>query len=158
MHICRWARNFLSCCRRMLSCTFELRRGGGLVVNYNGREVRITCSHMGVEPTLLLQRLPSHPVVRRAAELQQELRGLEIFVSIDVLEGLKGVPLKLLAFEQFMHSNPERAGRVRLLLRGMVPNARPDDYRRCRREVVGLVARINMSFPNAVNFKETQVP
>ena len=24
----------------MLSCTFELRRGGGLVVNYNGREVR----------------------------------------------------------------------------------------------------------------------
>ena len=43
---------------------------------------------------------------------------------------------------------------MRLLLRGMVPNARPDDYRACRREVVGLIGRINQRFPNAVHFQE----
>ena len=43
-----------------------------------------------------------------------------------MLEGLKGVPLKLIAFEHFLHANLQRAPRVRLLLRGMVPNARPD--------------------------------
>ena len=46
--------------------------------------------------------------------------------------------------------------RIRLLLRGMIPNARPDDYRSCRREVMALVSRINQRFPLAVNFQETQ--
>ena len=62
-HLYEWARNFLSCCRRMLSCTYDVRRGGGLVVHYNGREVSITCSHMGVEPALLLQVSRPHLAV-----------------------------------------------------------------------------------------------
>ncbi|KAL1527321.1 hypothetical protein AB1Y20_015992 [Prymnesium parvum] len=153
-HLYEWARNFLSCCRRLLTCTFEVRRGGGLAVTYNGREVLITCSHMGVEPSLLLQRLPSPPVVRRVRELHAELRGYEVFVSVDMLEGLKGVPLKLLAFEHFLHAYPERAAKVRLLLCGMIPNARPNDYIACQREVIGLVGRINQHFPNVVQFQE----
>ena len=31
-HLFEWAKNFLACCRRLLACTFEAKRGGGLVV------------------------------------------------------------------------------------------------------------------------------
>ena len=34
------------------------------------------------------------------------MAGCRIFASIDLLEGLKGVPLKLLAFEHLLHATP----------------------------------------------------
>lgn len=55
------------------------------MVSYNGREVLITCSHMGVEPTILLLRLPTPSVVRRMRELQAELSGMDVFVSVPSL-------------------------------------------------------------------------
>ena len=35
-----------------------------------------------------------------------------------------------------------------------MPDARPDDYHAIRREVLGLVGRINAAFPDAVIFEE----
>ena len=108
---------------------------------------------MGVEPQLL--RLPSAaPVERSIVALQRQVGGRAVVASIDMLEGLKGVPLKLLAFEHFLLSRPERAKRVVLMLRGIVPDARPDDYQACVREVTALVERINARFAGAVIFEE----
>ena len=107
-HLYEWARNFLSSCTRILQCTWAQRRGGGLTVYYQGREIVITCSHMGVEPSLLLQKLPSPPVQSRAAELRRVHQGYTVLASVDMLEGLKGVPLKLLAFEHLLHAMPVR--------------------------------------------------
>ena len=171
-------RSFLASCRRLLSCTYEVRRGGGLVVTYQGREVAITCSHMGVVPSLLSANEPNlHPPPGEAplistalsptsgrvhrhqsldvASLRKLLDGCVCFASVDLLEGLKGVPLKLLAFENLLHASPAAtAATLRLVLVGMIPDARPDDHQRCRREVVLLVERINASFPRAVHFIE----
>ena len=43
---------------------------------------------------------------------------------------------------------------MRLLLVGLKPDARPDDFQRCRSEVLTLVARVNGAFPNSVVFQE----
>ena len=175
-----WARNFLASCRRLLAVTFEARRGGGLTVSYNGRSIAVTITHMGVEPSLLLQKLPAPAVVRAAQKLRAAFGNAAVISSVDMLEGLKGavpslaprrcpsahrapltpilystgVPLKLLAFEHFLHLHPHRAGSVVLALYGIVPDARPDDVHACRREVTALVARINGRFPRAVYFHE----
>lgn len=286
-HLFEWARNFLSSCRRLLSCTYEVRRGGGLTVHYQGRAIALTCSHMGIEPELLQQiqtsaglakglrhrraasatSMPTTPDVaprrRRgrgggggggaagggeghangdaangrataaahtddatsgettssdeddpgakangshgisgggdddsegegggvplssrlavshvrpglyrsvvsgsvsadnsrftldAEQLRREHEGYTCFGSIDVLEGLKGVPLKLLAFEHLLHaSKRETAAKLRLLLIGMIPDARPDDHARCKAEVLALIERINAAFPGSVHFRE----
>ena len=230
-HLFEWARNFLTSCRRLLSCTYEIRRGGGLTVHYQGREVAITCSHMGVEPQLLSQlhrsafgapdlsasarslpvtsgpasendgssdaeestevdneprsKAAVHPpppqqeqlsIVQRgvyrsvvsgsvsaddkpftldAAALRSEHAGFTCFGSIDVLEGLKGVPLKLLAFEHLLHaSKREVMAKLRLLLIGMIPDARPHDHLRIKEEVLEIIERINLAFPRAVHFRE----
>jgi len=153
-HLYEWARNFLASCRRLLAVTFEARRGGGLTVSYNGRSIAVTITHMGVEPSLLLQKLPAPAVVRAAQKLRAAFGNAAVISSVDMLEGLKGVPLKLLAFEHFLHLHPHRAGSVVLALYGIVPDARPDDVHACRREVTALVARINGRFPRAVYFHE----
>ena len=74
-----------------------------------------------------------------------------------MLEGLKGVPHKLLAFEHLLHAtkNTERTRKLRLLVVGLTPDARPDDHMRCRAEVLSLVDRINHAFPDAVAFSES---
>ena len=145
-HLFEWARNFLASCRRLLSCTYEVRRGGGLTVSYHGREIAITCSHMGVEPHMIRPSLnPSLSSLDvEIAALKRQHRGYTLLSSIDLLEGLKGVPLKLLAFEHLLHAvSLERARKLRLLLIGLIPDARPDDHARCKAEVVSLVTRIN---------------
>ena len=155
-HLYEWARNFLASCRRLLAVTFEARRGGGLTVSYNGRSIAVTITHMGVEPSLLLQKLPAPAVVRAAQKLRAAFGNAAVisFRRHARTAGLKGVPLKLLAFEHFLHLHPHRAGSVVLALYGIVPDARPDDVHACRREVTALVARINGRFPRAVYFHE----
>ena len=61
---------------------------------------------------------------------------------VRLLSSAGSVPLKLLAFEHFLHLHPHRAGSVVLALYGIVPDARPDDVHACRREVTALVARM----------------
>jgi hypothetical protein len=112
-HLFEWAKNFLACCRRLLACTFEAKRGGGLVVTYNGRQVSITCSHMGIEPSMLLPKLTKPQVVGGAQKLRAQLAHAELVIaSVDTLEGLCGVPLKLLSFESFLREHPHRASRT----------------------------------------------
>ena len=84
-----WARNFLASCRRLLAVTFEARRGGGLTVSYNGRSIAVTITHMGVEPSLLLQKLPAPAVVRAAQKLRAAFGNAAVISSVDMLEGLK---------------------------------------------------------------------
>lgn len=93
-HLFEWAQNFLACCRRLLSCSCEVRRGGGLTLHYEGREIALTCTHMGIDPPLLLANLPTEPVTRRVAELRREHSDALVICSIDLLEGLKGVRLR----------------------------------------------------------------
>ena len=65
----------------MLACSLEARRGGGLAVTHNGRQVSITCSHMGVEPSLLLPRLTAPQVVLGAQKLRAQLAAAEYVVA-----------------------------------------------------------------------------
>lgn len=76
------------------------------------------------------------------------------------------VPLKLLAFEHLLHA--QRSGAhgnhlaqhgvkpLRLLLRGIAPDARPEDHARVSHDVTALVQRINERFPRAVHWEECE--
>ena len=51
-----------------------------------------------------------------------------VFAGIDRMERLKGVPLKLLAFERFLETHPDRAGKVVLYQISVAVRERGDDY------------------------------
>ena len=146
-------------------------------MHYEGRQIALTCTHMGIDPPLLLSALPSEAVGERVAALRAQHGTHTVICSIDLLEGLKGVPLKLLAFEHLLHSQHtpspappssqsaspnvssssslrwERPKPLRLLLYGITPDARPEDHARVTADVRALVSRINSRFPGAVHFE-----
>ncbi len=48
-HLFEYARHFLTVCRRLLGCSYEMNASGVMVVNIDGREVAVTCIHVGVD-------------------------------------------------------------------------------------------------------------
>ena len=60
-------------------------------------------------------------------------------VGVDAVEALRGIALKLQAFQRLLRDYPRLRHRVRLHQIGVIPDSRPDDFRRTRAEVQQLV-------------------
>jgi len=174
-HLYEYARHFLTCCTRMLGLKYEARRGGVLVVNNQGRDVAITCSHMGLDTTLTRQRLDSPEVLKLGQDLyrrlhqadKSHLEGSEmlslqvaserrfIIVGIDEVEGLRGLGLKLLALDRLFTDYSYLRNRVTLVQIGLKLDSRPDDYKSCHQEVMGLVKVVKKKWgENVVQYEE----
>jgi trehalose 6-phosphate synthase/phosphatase len=111
-HLFEYARHFLACCRRILNITWQSEDGGIIGLNYGGRTVAITVSHVGIEPVLVDHALQQIAVKQKIEEYRQKYKGKFVIGGIDRLERLKGVPLKLLAFEKFLEANPALRDKV----------------------------------------------
>lgn len=48
-HLFEYARHFLTTCRRFLGCSYEMKPTGTMTVTMDGRDVAITCIHVGVD-------------------------------------------------------------------------------------------------------------
>ena len=199
-HIFEYARHFLTCCKRMLGLEYEFHPGGFIAVRDYKRDVKISVSHVGIEPELCRVEqaageaftalaggaappMPwacagfvsvssgvslSSPVVaneeaRKLASNLVELRQLQaagktVMLGIDEMERLKGIPLKLIAFEQLLKTVPERADKVALVQVGVrARNFTPAvqaDFDELRGEVLEILGRIESAFPGAVRFVE----
>ena len=125
-HLYEYARHFLTTARRLLGAryTFDAR---GPVINVDGRDVVISCMHAGVEPADLADVANTKAGIQAVKKLRKEL-GLEndddpthfsaetvsgkqqcrIIAGIDKLERLRGLPLKLLAYERFLDARAKR--------------------------------------------------
>lgn len=52
-HVFNYARHFLNSCKRYLGLSYQSRQGGNLGVDYRGRNVMVTVSHVSVEAEVL---------------------------------------------------------------------------------------------------------
>jgi trehalose 6-phosphate synthase/phosphatase len=111
-HLFEYARHFLACCRRILNITWQSEDGGIIGLNYGGRTVAITVSHVGIEPVLVDHALQQSAVKQAIQAYREKYKGKFVIGGIDRLERLKGVPLKLLAFEKFLEANPALRDKV----------------------------------------------
>ena len=136
-HTGSYARHFLSSVRRVLGID-----GSAEEVQYGSRPVRLGVFPMGVDAAALDRRA-------RAAAVEEEVRALRgdgscrLLLGIDRLDYTKGIPRRLLAFEQLLERRPEWRGRVRLIQVAVPSRTRVRAYRAIRHEVDGLVGRIN---------------
>merc|ERR1719491_1871178 len=160
-HLFEYARHFLTCCRRLLGLNYGMipdasgSGGYSLAIDTNGRHVAVTSIHAGIEPPVLNQILRHGSVIQEAQTIRQRYPGKRIFCSIDRLESLKGIPLKLLALERFLKRCPEWVGRIVLIQVGITAWERGDDYIKTRDEVTSMVQQINGIYPGTVIFEET---
>mmetsp|Transcript_27863 Transcript_27863/g.31931 ORF Transcript_27863/g.31931 Transcript_27863/m.31931 type:complete len:1287 (+) Transcript_27863:196-4056(+) len=157
-HLFEYARHFLTCSRRLLGLKYGMIPDGSggynLAIEMNGRHVAVTSIHAGLELTVLDQVL-NHPSTKERAEsIRNQFKGKVIFCAIDRMESLKGIPLKMLGIERFLHRCPEWVGRIVLVQVGISAFERGDDYIRTKTEVLALVSNINKKWPGTVQFQE----
>ena len=157
-HLYEYARHFMTCCRRLLGMNHGMipdsAGGHTLAVDVNGRHVAVTSIHAGVEPPVLNQILTHNLTLQRANSIRNQFQGRVVFCSIDRLESLKGIPLKLLGLERFLRNHPEFVGKIALIQVGISAFERGDDYVHTKSEVSRLVDKINGQWPGSIQFQE----
>lgn len=148
-HLYEHARHFLTSCRRVLGLKYSAQSGGYVGVEYSGRMVMLTISHIGIEPAFMNIISQSSQVITdtQALTRKYEADKRTVFVSVDRVERLKGILLKIGAIEMFLATHPEWIDKVHIVQIGIVDTSNPSPERKSvRREILTSVARINARF------------
>jgi len=162
-----YTRNFLTCCKRMLGLEYEFRRGGFLGVEYGGRHVMVQVSTFGVSPPLLKRHLAPAEMLQAKKDLMHVTEFREkhvaatgrqpiLLAGVDYLDRLKGVQLKLLAWEGLLLNYPKyRRGyalvQICLASRNQVKLVQEAD--RVQEEIETIVRRISQSYPGTIFYE-----
>ncbi|TDH72885.1 hypothetical protein CCR75_009457 [Bremia lactucae] len=153
------ARHFLNACKRFLGLTYQSRRGGNLGVDYRGRNVVITISHVGIETTLIREVLNDPNVQEAAQNLRRKHEGKVLIAGIDVCQRLSGIPLKMLAFEQFFSNCPSWKDKLVFVERATLTQTRLGDQKYSSNEISKLVERITKAHgPECIDYEESSSP
>ncbi|CAK4086637.1 unnamed protein product [Aphanomyces euteiches] len=154
------ARHFLNACKRFLGLTYRQSQSGvNLGVDYKGRNVVIAISHVGIEKSLIQDALKLPSVLEAAQALREKHKGKLLIAGVDVCQRLSGIPLKLLAFEQFFSQCPAWKDRLVLVQRVHSTSSRVGDEAYSRHEIRELVDRITASHGTAViDYEECPAP
>jgi trehalose 6-phosphate synthase/phosphatase len=118
---------------------FEVEPGR---VTANARSVRVGAYPMGVDAAWFTAAAATE-AVRMEREQLAGTSQQQLLLGIDRLDYTKGIPRRLLAYEQLLRDNPEIRGRVRLIQVAVPSRDTVPSYQKFRREIDEIVGRIN---------------
>jgi trehalose 6-phosphate synthase/phosphatase len=146
-HTAAYARHFTSTVQRVLGVPTQ-PGGTPIRIQHGGRETEVNVFPMGVDAAALSARARSG-AVSVVLERTRSPANMALFLGVDRLDYTKGIPRRLLAFEQLLLRHPELHERVRLVQLAVPSREAVGAYQRIRRQVDGLVGRINGAFGSA---------
>jgi trehalose 6-phosphate synthase/phosphatase len=150
-HLYEYARHFRSVCHRILGHTSQMNSAGNLTVSVDGREVAITCIHVGVDLMLVQSFLEESNFENESLKWRQKFSGKIVVSGIDRLERLKGIPLKLIAISKFFEEYPQWRNKIVFAIIGISANERGIDYRQTQHDLKIMVSDINSKFGGGPN-------
>jgi trehalose 6-phosphate synthase/phosphatase len=142
-HMHSYAQEFLIACERLLHLKVDHQAG---VATVNGRRVTVRAFPLGVAAQDFATLAADERVRQRALEIQQSVGTPRIILGVDRLDYTKGIPERLLAYEQFLERNPEYRERVTMIQIAVPSRESVPAYEKLRNRVEGLVGRIVGSF------------
>lgn len=108
--------------------------------------MQVVTHAIGIEPIEFQARLERSDVQNRIKVLKKRYEDVKLLVSVDRLDYIKGIPLRLDAMETFMTQHPEYIGKV-VLLQLLIPSREAvEGYRHLRQQIDERVSRINGTF------------
>eukprot|EP00941_MAST-03F_sp_MAST-3F-sp1_P004627 g4627.t1 len=153
-----YARHFLACCRRLMGVRHSMNKKGVLKVHMQGRNVSITVTHPGIEPSVIDKYLGENEIQRGAIELQKKYQGKIIFLGIDDLIAMRGLAFKFLAFKRFLENYPKLHGKFVFIQIGLTSragcNGNENTIALTRSNLLLLAKEANQICPGAVEFIE----
>jgi trehalose 6-phosphate synthase/phosphatase len=138
-HLFPYARNFLSCCKRVLGLNVEPTKGGCFGLNYYGRYIMVKSEHIGVQPEIIENLSRTSESVTCYQHLLQKYQDKRIILSIDAAHELAGIHMKFKAF----HIAWEKMKHKPLFLQILVPQQTLVENIKIKDQVIQLAEEIN---------------
>jgi trehalose 6-phosphate synthase/phosphatase len=139
-HTPSYLRHFASTLLRVLGIAPEGDR-----VRVGTREVRLGEFPMGIDAKRFSALAEQPDVVADAESLRAGAEGCALILGVDRLDYTKGITRRLLAFEELLRRHPQLSERVRLMQVAVPSRIDVQAYKGFRRELEGLVGRLNGS-------------
>jgi trehalose 6-phosphate synthase/phosphatase len=136
-HTAGYASHFEDAVRALTA--FEVEPGRVIA---NGRPVRVGAYPMGVDAAWFTAAAGT-PAVQAEREQLGCTSHQQLLLGVDRLDYTKGIPRRLLAYEQLLRDNPDLRGRVRLIQVAVPSRDTVPCYQRFRQEIDEIVGRIN---------------
>ncbi len=137
-HTYEYVSHFRNAALRVLGLESEPK-----AIRMSSRKVQLSVLPIGIDPAEIREMAESREARQELASLQSTYAGKKIIVGVDRLDYTKGIPAKLLAFEQLLKSHPKWRSRVVLIQIAAPSRTDVAEYQRLKRDVDELVGRIN---------------
>lgn len=130
----------------MLTLEFRHLEVSNCEVKYEGRSVRVITCPIGIDPEEFHARLNLPKVQDRIKVLHKRYEDVKLIVSVDRLDYVKGIPLRMEAMEALLTKHPEHIGKV-VLLQVLIPSREAvQGYRHLHHQIDESISRINGKF------------
>ncbi|KAM7277550.1 hypothetical protein ACFE04_004684 [Oxalis oulophora] len=140
-HTYDYARHSVSACTRILGLEGTPER-----VEDQGRLTRVAAFPIGVDSNGFINTLDIPAVQENIKTLQEKFIGRKVMLGVDRLDMIKGIPQKLLAFENFLEENPSWRDKVVLVQIAVPTRTDVPEYQKLTSQVHEIVGRINGKF------------
>jgi len=137
-HTYDYVRHFLSSTARIVGTEHSM---GALAID--DRIVKVDAFPMGIDYDRYSSAAEDPAVKKRLSTIQKKVGDRKIIISIDRLDYTKGILQRLEAFDLFLTQNPEYKEKVTFILVAVPSRTGVEDYAELRRQLEGLVGRIN---------------
>jgi trehalose 6-phosphate synthase/phosphatase len=137
-HTYDYVRHFLSSTTRIAGTEHSM---GALAVD--DRIVKVDAFPMGIDYDRYSTAVEDPTVKKRLSTIRKKVGERKVILSIDRLDYTKGITQRLEAFDLFLTQNPEYKEKVTFILVAVPSRTGVEDYAELRRQLEGLVGRIN---------------
>ena len=134
-------RHFLSSVNRIVSLSHTNGQ-----VDVGNRKVLVDAFPMGIDYDKYHDTASSAETLKREVRYRTSIGETKLILSIDRLDYSKGIPNRLMAFEEFLRRNSDWRGKVSLLMVLVPSRDKVERYKELKNEIDELVGRINGQF------------
>ncbi|MDU8943633.1 glucosylglycerol-phosphate synthase [Ovoidimarina sediminis] len=161
-HIPRYAANFASVARSLFDVDVTERvkvpekwisegtalteRSMPAVLSFEGREIALSVTPVGVDTGFIDTRARDPETERRAAEIRAGMGDAKLILSVGRTDYTKGGVEQLESFERVIEANPDLRGKVRLMHVSVSANRNMAAYEKIQNEIEQVAGRINGRF------------
>lgn len=137
-HAYEYVSHFRKACLRVLGVESDPE-----LIKHGARRVHLGVLPIGIDPVEISEMAEQKEATDEFDRLRSAYRGKKIIIGVDRLDYTKGIPEKLLAFEEFLRAHPKWRRKCVLIQVAAPSRESVDEYQDLKRRVDELVGRIN---------------
>jgi trehalose-6-phosphate synthase len=116
------------------------------VVSHHGRRVKVITNPIGIDPSDFHAVLQKPDVQDRISSLRETHKEMKLLISVDRLDYIKGITLRMEAMEELLTRYPDLVGKV-VLFQILIPSREDvEGYQRLHSDISERVSKLNEKF------------